>query len=312
MCAAICLFTLLALWLNATALSAYAVEPSPEVPVCRRDGSTRLDCQMHWVERAQTNRFRHILGRKRLVAFYGSPLGRGLGILGDSAPETMLERLRAQTEVYARLDPDTETIPAFHMVTTVADGHPGADENYSHHLSHEVIQTWIDWAADENMWVILDIQPGRADTLAELDLIEPFLYKPHVQLAVDPEFIVGAAGVPGKRLGHIDAETINQVQDRLDAIARSIGVTKVLIIHQFDDRMVADKDKIENYWTVEMVWDADGFGGGGSKIADYKQYRNESGFEKGGLKIFYKYDNPVLAPQQVMALDPIPSVIIYQ
>jgi hypothetical protein len=123
---------------------------------------------------------------------------------------------------------------------------------------------------------------------------------------------VGEDGVPGQRLGQIDAETINQVQARLDRIARTIGMTKVLIVHQFDDRMVADKDAIENYWTVEMVWDADGFGGSGSKIFDYDQYRNEAGFEKGGFKIFYDYDAPVMTPEQVMRLSPIPSIIIYQ
>jgi hypothetical protein len=198
------------------------------------------------------------------------------------------------------------------MVTTVADGHAGQDENYSHRLSHEVIRQWIDWAAAENVWVVLDIQPGRADPLAEFDPIEPFLHEAHVHLAVDPEFVMDADGVPGKHLGRIDAATINTIQSRLDAVARSIGATKVLIVHQFDDRMITDKDTIENYWRVEMVWDADGFGSPGSKVFDYKQYRNEAGFEKGGIKLFYREDNPLLTPEEVMALDPRPSIIIYQ
>ncbi|HEY4688941.1 MAG TPA: hypothetical protein VIK33_06495 [Anaerolineae bacterium] len=305
--------TILALWATTTAPFVCAADPPPEVPLCRRDGSARVNCRLAWIERAQRDRIVHALGGdKRIVTFYGSPLGPGLGILGDYAPETMLARLRAQAEAYQQLDPDKVVIPAFHMVTTVADGYPGEDEDYNHRLSHEVIREWIDWAAEENVWVILDVQPGRGDPLAEIELLEPFLYEPHVQLAVDPEFIVGDDGVPGQRLGSISGETINQIQARLDVIARQIGMTKVLIIHQFEDRMVIDKDKIQNYWTVELVWDADGFGGPGSKIADYHQYRNEPGFEKGGLKIFYKYDAPLIAPEQVMKLAPVPSIIVYQ
>jgi hypothetical protein len=60
------------------------------------------------------------------------------------------------------------------------------------------------------------------------------------------------------------------------------------------------------------VWDADGFGGPGAKIGDYNQYRQEAGFEYGGFKLFYDYDQPVMTPEQVLGLEPPPSVVIYQ
>jgi len=302
----------LALWLMSTASFVYAEAPDPEAAVCRRDGSARAACDLPWVATSRRARIVHALGARRIVTFYGSPLGRGLGILGNSEPKTMLKHLRAQADVYRQLEPDTEVIPAFHMVVVVADGYAGEDEDYNHRISHNVIREWIDWAAEENVWVILDLQPGRSDPLAEFDLVEPFLREPHVQLAVDPEFVMDDKGVPGQKLGRIDAGTINAFQARLDALARSIGTTKVLIVHQFDDRMIVDKEQIENVWTVELVWDADGFGPPGAKIYDYEQYRAEAGFEKGGLKIFYERDAPLMTPPQVMALEPIPSIIIYQ
>lgn len=292
--------------------TAYADDPDPEVRQCRRDGSARLACEQVWVAEAQGTRIVHALGRKRIVTFYGSPLGPGLGVLGNSAPENMLKQLRAQADDYRRLDPNTEVIPAFHIVAVVADAYAGPDGDYNHRLSHDVIRQWIDWAAAEGVWVILDIQPGRGDPMAEYELLEPFLYEPHVHLAIDPEFAVGAEGIPGRELGHLDAATLNAVQARLESIARSIGETKVLMIHQFEDRMIADKDRIENYWLVELVWDSDGVGTPGPKIADYNQYRGERGFEKGGFKVFYREDKPAMTPEQVMALEPRPSIIVYQ
>jgi hypothetical protein len=306
------LLAALALWMLPAVSLANVGDPEPETPACRRDGSARAGCRLPWVERTQSLRLSHALGERRIVAFYGSPLGPGLGVLGNSLPKTMLAQLRAQADAYQQIDPEAVVIPAFHMVTTVADAYPDEDEDYNHRLSHDVIREWIDWAAEEKVWVILDIQPGRGDPLAEFDLIEPFLHETHVHLAVDPEFIVDGDGVPGQNLGRIDGATINEFQARLDEIARSIGVTKVLIVHQFDDRMIADKDAIENVWTVELVWDADGFGSPGAKIADYQQYRGEAGFEKGGFKLFYREDDPLMTPAQVLGLEPGPSIIIYQ
>lgn len=302
----------LALWWLSPFAVLYADDLEPEARLCRRDGTARLVCRQRWVEEVGRTQIAHTLGSRRIVTFYGSPLGPGLGVLGNSAPEAMLKQLRAQADVYRKIDPNTEVTPAFHMVVVVADAYPGDDEDYNHRLSHKVIREWVDWAAAEDVWVILDIQPGRSDPLAEYDLLESFLYEPHVQLAIDPEFIVGADGVPGRELGHIDAATINLVQARLDRVAQTTGVTKVLMIHQFEDRMVVDKDQIDNYWLVEMVWDVDGFGTPGPKIFDYNQYRNERGFEKGGFKVFYRQDRPAMTPEQVMALDPKPSIIVYQ
>lgn len=261
--------------------------------VCPPEGSIGPKCKISWIgHRRDRLILQHAaLGNKHIVAFYGGPLGRGLGVLGNSAPEKMLEQLRAQTAEYQNILTGTQVIPAFHMVVTVADKYPGDDKDYNHRVDGAVIQKWIDWAKQENVWVILDIQPGRGDVMTEIDQITPFLYQPHVQLAVDPEFMVGAKDIPGDQIGQIDGETINRIQDRLDQIATTIGMTKVLILHQFDDRMLKNKNQMLNYENVEVVWDADGFGGSYSKVQDYNQYRAEGGFEYGAIKLFQQPQN---------------------
>ena len=247
-----------------------------------------------------------------MVAFYGTPLGPGLGILGRYDITTTLALLADQVQAYRDLDPTVETVPAFHMVVTIADGYAGEDGDYNHRVPTDTIRLWIDGARAAGAWVFLDLQIGQADLDAELDIVEPFLRESGVHLAVDPEFIVGADQVPGTHLGMISGPQINRIQARLDRISRAVGERKILIIHQFDDRMIESKPCILDYPCVDLVWDADGFGSPGAKIGDYVQYSQEPGFEYGGFKLFYDYDTPLMSPADVLRLSPPPVVVIYQ
>ena len=251
------------------------------------------------------------IGGRRIIAYYGTT-GPGLGILGRHDIPTTLQLLEEQLQPYRELDPCTELVPAFHIVTTVADASPGEDGDYNHRIPHESIRAWIDSITAVGGIAILDVQAGRGDVVTELSLIEPLLRLPFVHLAIDPEFIVGDDEIPGTHLGRISGEAINEAQAWLNGVAEQVGEPKILVVHQFNDRMMENKDAIQDYPLVYLVWDADGFGGPGAKIGDYNQYRYEPGFEYGGIKIFYNYDTPVLTPEQVMALEPPPAYILYQ
>lgn len=253
-----------------------------------------------------------ILDGHRFVAFYGSPAGPGLGILGRYDISTTLELLDNQAEAYRELDPEVETLLAFHMVTTVADPFPGDDGNYNHRVSHQVIQDWVDAITPLDGWGIVDVQAGHAAVETEIEILEPLLEQADVHLALDPEFIMAPGEVPGQRIGQMSAVDINRAQAWLDLLARRTGHRKVLIIHQFEDSMIEGKWSILHYPLVDLIWDSDGVGGSGAKIGDYQQYRDETGFEYGGFKIFYNYDSDVMTPEQVMKLDPRPVLVIYQ
>jgi len=282
--------------------------PSPEGPVSDEPGdpTPAPDCSAGPAPAPST------IAGKRLIAFYGVPIGRGLGILGANEVQTTLALLREQAEAYRLVDPCAEIVLVFHTVVTIADASPGEDGNYNHHVKDETLRWWLDTAAAEGVWVVLDIQPGRGPLETELSFVEPYLYEPNVHLAVDPEFIVGEDEVPGTHLGKIDGETINAVQAWLNAIAESAGQHKILVIHQFNDRMVLNKAAIQDYPLVDLVWDADGYGGPYAKAGDYNQYRAEPGFEYGGFKLFYDLDTPLMTPEQVMGLEPPPAYVVYQ
>jgi len=248
-----------------------------------------------------------------LVGLYGTPAGRGLGILGTTTATDTVVLAREQALAYQALLTDTQVVPFFHMVTTIADKHPGADLDYNHRVLTSTIQLWIDVARANGMMSVLDIQNAHSPITTELAYVESFLRQRGVHLAVDPEFMMpDATAIPGNQIGTTDGATINLVQAWLEGIARATGERKALIIHQFDDQMITGKELIAAYEWVDLVWDSDGFGGPGPKIADFQQYAAEPGFEYGGFKLFYDYDVPLMEPAAVLSLVPRPVFVVYQ
>ena len=66
-----------------------------------------------------------ILPRKRIIAFYGNPLSRRMGILGEFDPDVMLRKLDAEAAAWNRLDPSSPVQPGLHLFVLVANAHPG-------------------------------------------------------------------------------------------------------------------------------------------------------------------------------------------
>jgi hypothetical protein len=241
-------------------------------------------------------------------------MGWGLGILGEAGRDETTHNLKALALEVQALSPDRFVVPTYHMISTVADGHPGPDGDYSHQVPLEKLEDWVAHAKRNGLACVLDLQLGFADLQSEFDRIKHLLYNPHVHLALDPEFIMTEEdAIPGIRLGSISIYQINLIQAQLSYIALEIGLNRVLIIHQFEDEMFPDKDQLYDFPYVELVIDADGYGGKWTKVKDYEQYVTEPGFEYGGIKIFYREDPiPLLTLEEVFWLDPLPAVIIYQ
>lgn len=248
------------------------------------------------------------LSRYQLVTFYGSPWGRGLGILGNQ-PRT--DTLRLLQNVVWEYQPFSSqyVMPAYHMVTTVANQNP---PEMRHLVDMPTIEVWVQSANATGVASILDIQPGRMDIMGEVERIKHLLYYPHVHLAIDPEFVMTEEQIPNVHVGQLPADQINQVQAVLQEIAVEIGVNRVLILHQFKDSMLPDKGAIQNFPNVELVIDSDGTFDTDIKLFNYFQYANEPAFEYGGIKLFYVYDDYLLTPEEVMSLSPQPKIIIYQ
>jgi len=249
----------------------------------------------------------------RVVAYYGNPMSKRMGILGEIKPDSMLARLAKQAAAYAAVDSGRPVLPALELIATVAQAGPGKSGLYRSRMPDTLIARVMGWAEAHNYLVILDIQTGRSTMLAELPPLMKYLAKPYVHLALDPEFSIGTKHVPGKIIGRIDATDVNAVSAVLANLVDSLKLPpKMLIVHRFTTPMLSNHHKIKLDPRVQIVIDMDGFGAPHLKYGSYKAYVHDRPVQYAGFKLFYKNDKPMLTPAQVMEMDPVPLFIMYQ
>jgi hypothetical protein len=249
------------------------------------------------------------LSANQIVSYYGNPYAESLGILGEHSPEDLVGLLRQHARTIDDLNGIRGVQPAFHMVYGTAQPNPGEDGLYVNRVDPDTTREYIDIACENGFFVFLDLQNGRSSPQDELAGIEQFLRDPNVHVALDPEFTMGPDEVPGQSIGHLDASTINAVQQQLETfIVENDLPDKILIVHQFDEGMITNKADIQEFPHVRLVIDMDGFGGPDAKIKKFWLYAQPA--EHSAIKVFFKQDDPRLTDDQVVGLNP--DVIIYQ
>ena len=253
-----------------------------------------------------------ILATHRLVTFYGNPLAEVMGVLAQRPTERMIERLRQQAAAYQQVD-GRPIIPALHFITPVAQASAGADGMYRLRMDPELIEEWCNLAERHGLSFILDVQIGRSNVQEEVELLRPWLIRPHVHLALDPEFAMSPTTEPGKQIGSLTAEQINWAIEYLADIAVEYRTgNRILIVHQFTDNMVPDRENLQLNPYVDLVLMMDGFGPPALKRAQYDRYIATDPVGFAGIKLFYQHDRPLMTPADVLALDPPPDVVTYQ
>ncbi|MEW9674823.1 hypothetical protein ABRT01_01315 [Lentibacillus sp. L22] len=249
----------------------------------------------------------------RLVAFYGTPKSENMGILGEYPPDEMMKKLKEQTEEYSKIDPDRPAIPTIELIATVAQRSPGPDGLYVAKPSKEVIDEYAKLAEEHDALLLLDIQLGRAEVMDELKKVAPYLKLPHVHLAIDTEYSVGEGEIPGEDLGEVDGEDIQEAVEYVDKLVEENNLPdKIVLVHQFGNGIVTNKEKIKPTKHVEVPLNYDGFGDPAIKMSAYGKLVRKQPIQYGGFKLFYKNDDPLLSPEDVLKLDPAPAVIDYQ
>ena len=242
---------------------------------------------------------------RRLVAAYGHPSTGGLGVLGEQGSEDAVERLRSMAEGYG--SDGLTVLPTFEIIATVASAYAGADGDYSGVTSRETIRPWIETAAANGVYVVLDLQPGRSSFLSQARYYEEFLRLPHVGLALDPEWRLKPDEVHLEQVGTVDAAEINQVVDWLAGIVREEALPqKLLIVHQFRIAMITNREQIETPPELAVLIHMDGQG---SLTAKYNTWNLLTGLADAGRfhwgwKNFYDEDSPMATPEQVLELSP--------
>jgi len=172
-----------------------------------RDAGSDLDSL--WPVKAPPPLPNSILPEKRIIAFYGNPLSKRMGILGEFEPEEMLRKLDAEVAQWDSLDPGHPAQPALHLIVMVDDPHPGTSGKYRTRHDSAMIEKVYGWARSRNALLFVDLQVGQSNLRDELPWIEKFLIRPDVHLGIDPEFAMKKGGIPGRRIGTFDAAEIN-------------------------------------------------------------------------------------------------------
>lgn len=254
-----------------------------------------------------------VVPKHRILSYYGFPGNELMGILGAYGKDAVLDKLQAQAAAYEAVDSMRPIRLAFEVIASVAQHDPGDDGNYLVYTDDNVIKEYVDYTRKKDLLLILDVQYGRKSTKDELDAMEPWLKHDHVHVALDPEFAVKEGQVPGEDLGTIEATDITYAQERLADFAKSQGISpKILIVHQFNYYSISNKETIKPVDGVDFVLEVDGWGPPEDKLATYGVIAGPPLIEYYGFKLWYDQDEPLMTPDQVLALNPSPDVIIYQ
>jgi len=251
---------------------------------------------------------------RRLVALYGHPGTAALGVLGEQDLPGSIARAQKLAASYAPLS-DVPVVPTFEIIATTASSEPGGDGDYSSESTVASLRPWVDQAAAAGMYVVLDLQPGRADFLSQARRYTDLLALPNVGLALDPEWHLEPGQKPLAQIGGVEAGDINAVTGWLAGLTATTHLPqKLLVLHQFQLSMIRHEPNLDlSHPEIQLLIHMDG---NGTPALKDETWRAVTAAAPPGLplgwKNFYAEDTPMLTPTQTMAHQPAPLMISYQ
>ena len=261
-----------------------------------------------------------LLPKNRIIAYYGNPHSKKMGVIGEYPEQQMLGMLDRTVAAWKAADPKTPIIPAIHLVTVVAQGAPGSDGMWRRRETPEMIERTYNWAKSKKGILFLDIQASHSTLQQELPPLLKYLERRDVHLGIDPEFHMHhkRAGVrPSEKVGQMMASDVNYVIEALDKVVREKDLPpKILVVHRFRADMLPDAENIRPTPRVQVVMHMDGWGPPWLKFDSYKDYIVRHPVAFTGFKVFYHHDakggDAILTPLEVLRLLPRPSYVQYQ
>jgi hypothetical protein len=249
-----------------------------------------------------------------LVALYGHPGTPSLGALGQQDLQASITRATDEAKAYRTLT-RVRVVPAFEIIATVAEGSPGPDGDYSYQTPVAVLRPWVMAAQAAGMYVILDLQAGRASLLAQAESYQSLLELPGVGLALDPEWKLAPGQLPLRQIGSVSSSQVNAVAAWLAALtARYRLPQKLLVLHQFSLSMIGGERHLDTrHQDLAILIHMDGQGSPAAKQRTWQAITSAA--PAGvffGWKNFFVEDHPMLSPRQTMARTPRLSMVSYQ
>ena len=258
--------------------------------------------------------YKSLLLNSDILAFYGHPHSRNMGILGRYSINELDQKLTVLAAEYEAESGGREVLRAFYIIygTVWPDGNIGI-------ISDNTLMQYIEYGLANNVLVFIDHQIGRYDPVDSLKRMLPWLKYPNVHLALDPEW---RTTKPNIEIGHVTADELNRAQQVMEdyIIENDIPGERLLVIHQFNWRMIRNRENVDSdFCRVRLVHCADGFGAPSLKRLSYAHNAQAKNIPVKGFKLFYNFgipgagfDSPLMTPREVYELSPRPYVIMYQ
>jgi hypothetical protein len=252
-----------------------------------------------------------ILRHSDILAFYGHPLSRNMGILGRYNKEELYDKLSILADEYREAG-GRNIVKAFYIIfgTVWPEAQIGI-------IQEALLREWVEFALERDMLIFLDHQMGRYTPEEGIRRMLPWLRYPNVHLALDPEWRTLR---PMKEIGHITAEELNHVQQIMEdyLIGNQLPGERFLVVHQFNHIMLRNRADIRSDFTrIRFVHCISGIGTPTKKRDTYALGAQAVNLPVKGFKLWFDFgipehaDKPLMTPLEVMELDPRPFIIMY-
>ncbi|MDR2841619.1 MAG: hypothetical protein LBV52_00270 [Spirochaetaceae bacterium] len=258
-----------------------------------------------------------ILLNNDILAFYGHPIAKNMGILGRYSKEELEKKLTELAKEYKAESGGKNIQKAFYIIYGTVQ--PGGRILTIDDIQKDLLKEWIEFAQKNDTLVFIDHQIGKYDPIESLKTMFPYLQYPNVHLALDPEW---RTTKPMEEFGGVSAEEINAAQQAMEDYITENNITgeRMLVIHQFREVMIKDrKDVRSDFKNIRLIHCMDGVGTPNQKRETYRFNALATNIPIKAFKLFYDFklpgvlvDSPLLTPKEVYLLEPRPYIIMYQ
>ncbi|MCL2601839.1 MAG: hypothetical protein FWD91_03395 [Treponema sp.] len=261
-----------------------------------------------------TLREESLLLNNYILAYYGHPFSKTMGILGRYPKEELRQRLLKVAAEYREFSGSRDVRIAFYIIFGTAQ--PAGEIGY---IREETLREWIEFAQEHDMLVFVDHQIGRFTPERAVRQMLPWLRYPNVHVALDPEWRTDR---PMKEIGTVSAAELNDAQKMIEdyLVENNLPGERLLVVHQFNWRMISQPTHVDTrkFTRVRLVHNLSGIGTPTQKRDTYAFGARFVNMPVKGFKLWYDFgisghtDKPMLTPKEVMDLSPRPYLIMYQ
>src|SRR5690606_16843167 len=118
-----------------------------------------------------------------------------------------------------------------------------------------------------------------------------------------------------RQIGSVGVDEVNATLTWVADLTREAALPqKLLILHQFQQRMISERERLDTSRPeVAVLIHADGQGSQPAKQGTWAALRRDAPAGVWwGWKNFYDEDVPMLTPEQTFAVQPVPDFVSYQ